>query len=186
MKLWLCAVLIAAPLSFAQAGESGLYLGGSVGSATIDAFVDDGNIPNPPEFSEDDMAWKAILGYNFGISPAFDLGIEGGYVNLGNPSGTVLDVPVELELTGFNIFGVIGFDIGPVGLFGKVGYIAWDAEAVIDNVSAGSIDGSDIGYGVGLRLNLASIEIRGEYELYDVEDAEDVNMWSLGLLYHFN
>jgi len=96
----------------------------------------------------------------------------------------VLDVPVELELTGFNVFGVIGFDIGPVGVFGKVGYLYWDAEALIDDVT-GSLDGSDIGYGAGLRFNLGSVEIRGEYELFDVEDAEDVSMWSVGLAYHF-
>jgi outer membrane immunogenic protein len=184
-KLWLCAVLIVAPLSFAQAGESGFYLGGSVGSATIEAFVDDGNIPDVPPFDEEDFAWKVILGYNFGITPVFDLGIEGGYVNLGNPSGVELGFPVELEATGLNLFGVIGFDIGPVGLFGKVGYISWDVEGVIDDVAA-SIDGSDLAYGVGLRFNLANFEIRGEYELYDIEDAEDVNMYSVGLAYHFN
>jgi outer membrane immunogenic protein len=185
MKLWLGAALIVAPITFAQAGDSGFYLGGSVGSATIEAFVDDGQVPDVPPFDEDDFAWKAILGYNFGITPVFDLGIEGGYVNLGSPSGDVGGVPVALEATGLNLFGVIGFDIGPVGVFGKAGYISWDVEGVIDGV-ADSIDGSDLGYGLGLRFNLGSLEIRGEYELYDIEDAEDVNMFSAGLVYHFN
>ena len=184
MKLWLCAVLIVAPLSFAQAGETGWYLGGSVGSASIEADFSDG-VPDVPTFDEDDFAWKVFGGYNFGITPVFDLGIEVGYVNMGNQSGDVLGIPIALEATGFDLFGVIGFDIGPVGLFGKVGYLSWDVEGVIDDF-AESIDGSDIAYGVGLRFNLASVEIRGEYELFDIEDAEDVSMYSVGLAYHFN
>lgn len=184
LKLWLCAVLMAAPLSFAQAGETGWYLGGSIGTAAFDVVIDE-DIPSAPAFNEDDFAWKILGGYNFGLTPIFDLGIEGGYVNFGNPSGTVEDIPVSLETTGWDIFGVIGFDIGPVGVFGKVGYLYWDADAIVDDVS-GSFDGSDLAYGLGLRFNLASLEIRGEYELFDIEDAEDVSMWSLGLAYHFD
>jgi hypothetical protein len=184
MKLLLCGALIAAPLGFAQAGESGGYIGGSVGTATVEAYVDDGQIPGVPPFDEEETGWKIFAGYNFGITPIFDLGIEGSYVNFGNPSGTVQDIPVGIEVTGFDLFGVIGFDIGPVGVFGKVGYLYWDADALVADLSE-SFDGSDIAYGAGLRFNLGSLEIRGEYELFDIEDAEDVSMWSLGLAYHF-
>lgn len=185
-KIWLSGVLIVAPLGFAQAGESGGYIGGSVGSAAVDVYIDDGSIPEPAEFSEEDFAWKIFAGYNFGITPVFDLGIEGGYVDMGAPSGIVEDVSIEFDPTGWSVFGVIGFDIGPVGLFGKLGYLYWDVDAVIDGVSAGSIDGSDVAYGLGARFNLGSLELRGEYELFDIEDAEDVSMWTLGLAYHFN
>lgn len=177
-------MLIAAPLTFAQAADSGWYLGGSVGTAAVDVVVED-NIPNAPAFDEDDFAWKAILGYNFGITPVFDLGIEGGYVDLGAPSGDVEGTAVELDPNGWNVFGVVGFDIGPVGVFGKVGYIYWDVEATVDGISF-SDDGSDIGYGAGVRFNLGALEIRGEYELYDIEDTDDVSMWSAGLVYYFN
>jgi hypothetical protein len=184
LKCWLIAALIAVPLSFAQAGETGGYIGGSVGSAAIDAVIDD-SIPGAPAFDENDFAWKIFAGYNFGLTPVFDLGIEAGYVDMGSPSGDILGIPVELDPTGWNIFGVVGFDIGPVGLFGKVGYLYWDVEGVIGDVSD-STDGSDVGYGLGARFNLGSLEIRGEYELYDIEDADDVSMWTLGLAYHFN
>lgn len=180
-KIWLCAVLVSAPLGFAQAGETGGYLGASVGSAATDVNIDEG-IPNT--FDEDDFAWKVFAGYNFGITPVFDLGIEGGYVNLGNPSGDIEGIPVSIETTGWHVSGVIGFDIGPVGLFGKYGYFGWDADAVIDNLS-GSFDGSDPVYGAGLRFGLGSLEIRGEYEVFDIEDTDDVSMWSLGLAYRF-
>jgi len=184
-KIWLSGVLIAAPLGFAQAGESGWYLGGSVGSAAVTVNIDD-QIPDAPDFDEDDFAWKIFGGYNFGITPVFDLGVEAGYVNMGKPAGVIEDVSVELDPTGWNIFGVVGFDIGPVGIFGKVGYLYWDVEGAVDGISVGSTDGSDIGYGLGLRMNLSAIEIRGEYEVYDVDDVDDLSMWSLGLAYHFN
>ncbi len=73
-----------------MAGESGFYLGGSVGDATIQA-----DVPDPKGgafgFDESDFAWKAFGGYNFDIA-FMDFAIEGGYVDLGAPSGTVQDV----------------------------------------------------------------------------------------------
>lgn len=182
-KIWLCAVLVSAPLSFAQAGETGGYLGGSVGTAVIDVSIDDG-IPGVPAFDEDDFGWKVFAGYNFGITPVFDLGIEGGYTNLGSPSVDIVGISVSLEPTGWTLFGVVGFDIGPVGVFGKYGYFGWDVEGVIGGFSE-SIDGSDPAYGAGLRFGLGSLEIRGEYEVFDVEDIDDVSMWSVGLAYRF-
>jgi hypothetical protein len=180
-KIWLCAVLVSAPLSFAQAGETGGYLGASVGSAALDVNIGEG-IPNT--FDDEDFAWKVFGGYNFGITPVFDLGIEGGYVNLGNPSGDIEGTPVSIETTGWSVSGVIGFDIGPVGLFGKYGYFGWDADTVVDGFSE-TFDGSDPVYGAGLRFGLGSLEIRGEYEVFDIEDTDDVSMWSLGLAYRF-
>lgn len=182
-KIGLFSVLIVAPLSIAQAGDTGTYLGGSVGMATIEANV--GDIPDAPVFNEDDAAFKAFLGYNFGVAPIIDLGIEAAYVNLGKPSGDFDGNTVAFETSGFSVFGLVGVNMGPVALFGKVGYLFWDVEGFVDGVSELSDDGSDIGYGAGLRFNVGSIEIRGEYELFDIEDAEDVNMWSVGLAYHF-
>ena len=48
-----------------------------------------------------------------------------------------------------------------------------------------SDDGSDMGYGLGLSFGLGSVSVRGEYEVYDVEDA-DVSMLSLGVVYQFD
>ena len=75
-------------------------------------------------------------------------------------------------------------DAGPIDLFAKVGYIFWDVEvsSIADNVSE---DGSDLGYGAGVSFSLGSIKIRGELEVYDVDDA-DLSMLSLGILYQFN
>ena len=59
-----------------------------------------------------------------------------------------------------------------------------DADIRIDDLK-GSEDGSDPAYGAGLRFTLGSVEVRGEYEVFEIEDAEDAYMASLGLVWRF-
>jgi hypothetical protein len=177
------AILFSLPLAQAVAADSGFYLGGSVGSTGIEVEIDDG-INLPETFDEDDFSWKLFGGYNFGLGDVVTLGVEGAYVDMGGPSTEILNIPVGIETTSFNVFGTLGFDIGPVGVFGKVGYANWDVEAFVDDLRIDD-DGSDPVYGLGLRLNLGSVELRGEYEVYDVSDVEDVAMASLGIAFRF-
>ena len=177
----LCAFSLAPAAAFA---DSGFYIGGSLGGATIEADFGDTGIPGFPEdIDEDDTAYKVFAGYKFDL-PVLDLGIEAGYVDFGAPEIDVLTEEVELEPTGINLWGIAGIEAGPVDLFAKLGYISWDIEATVQAESV-SDDGSDLGYGVGLSFGLAGISIRGEYEVYDVEDA-DVSMLSLGVVYQFD
>jgi outer membrane immunogenic protein len=180
------AVILVMPFTYASAAESGFYLGGSIGSAAVEANIDGGvGLPDPaPVFDEDDFGWKVFAGYNFALAEVFTLGLEGGYTDLGKPSADVLSIPVSVNPTALNMYGTVGFDIGPVGVFAKYGVVNWDVEAVIDDIRV-SDDGSDPAYGIGLRFNLGSVEIRGEYEIFDVSDVEDVTMLSVGLAYRF-
>jgi outer membrane immunogenic protein len=175
-------------MPFADAlAESGPYIGGSVGSVTIAVDIPD-DLGETFEFDENDFAWKAFGGYNFDLG-VVDLAIEGGYVDLGGPSADLLGSEVELDVTGWDAFGLLGVDIGPVGLFAKAGMVSWDVEATIDSIDAGSDDGTDPAYGVGARFNLGNLEIRGEYEYFDIDsegaDGEDVYMLSAGLVFNF-
>jgi hypothetical protein len=176
------AIIFTFPLSQAHAGESGFYLGGSLGSTAIEAEIDDGNLFET--FDESDFSWKLFGGYNFALGDVFVLGVEGAYVDMGGPSTEFLNIPVGIETTSFNVFGTLGFDVGPVGVFGKVGYANWDVEAFVDDLRIDD-DGSDPVYGLGLRLNIGSVELRGEYEIYDVSDVEDVAMASVGIAFRF-
>ncbi|MDH3586725.1 MAG: porin family protein, partial [Gammaproteobacteria bacterium] len=134
----------------ADAAESGFFMGGSVGTAAVEANVNDGIIlPDPaPVFDEDDFGWKFLAGYDFALSDAFSLGIEGGYVDLGSPAADVLTVPISLDPTGLNLYGTAGVDIGPVGLFAKYGFIDWEVEGSIGGIDFDD-DGNDPAYGVG-------------------------------------
>jgi hypothetical protein len=165
--------------------EAGFYAGGSLGSATIQADIPDAeNIDEVLEFDEDDLGWKAFGGYNFGLD-FLALAIEAGYVDLGKPSGTFLDNELEVDVTGLDVFGLAGLQLGPIGVFAKAGVISWDIEATIDGIDAGDDDGTDPAYGVGARFNLGSLEIRGEYEMFDLDNVDDVYMLSAGLVWTF-
>jgi hypothetical protein len=164
--------------------DSGFYVGGSVGNTTLQADFQDpigvGTIP----FDESDFSWKAFGGYNFDL-PVIDLGIEGGYRSLGGPSVTIASETYGFDITAWDVFGVAGIDLGPLTVFGKLGIISWDADLTVSGLDAGSEDDQDTAYGVGASFNLGSLQLRAEYEMFDVSDVEDLYMLSAGFVYTF-
>jgi hypothetical protein len=179
-RLSLAALLAASLLlPISAVADSGFYIGGSVGNAAVD-FSDLG-------FDEDDNAYKAILGYRFDL-PMMIFAIEGGYVDMGEPGLSEGVASLSVEPSGINLFALAGVEAGPIDLFVKAGYLMWDADLVLDDgfqVLRESDDGSDLGYGLGLSFGLGPLEVRGEYEMYDIEDA-DVSMISVGFTYLFD
>ena len=177
------AALLVSFIVFAPAeSEAGGYIGGSIGQSYI--ALDTGTVAVPANFDEEDFGWKLMAGYNFDFA-VITLGVEADYVDFGAPSADVLGSQLEVDANGFAGFGTVGFDLGPVGVFAKLGVISWDASFSVDGFDAGSDDGTDTAYGVGVKFGLASVEIRGEYEIYDIEDSDDVAMLSVGLVWRF-
>ena len=177
------AALLVSFIVFAPAeSEAGGYIGGSIGQSYIE--LNAGTPAVPADFDEEDFGWKLMAGYNFDFA-VITLGVEADYVDFGAPSGDVLGSQIEVDTNGFAGFGTAGFDLGPVGVFAKLGVISWDASFSVDGFDAGSDDGTDPAYGVGVKFGLASVEIRGEYEIYDIEDSDDVAMLSVGLVWRF-
>jgi hypothetical protein len=170
----LTAALASGP-AFAGA-DSGFYLGAGVGQAS----VGDINIGGGDTFDGDDTAYKAIVGFNFGWIPLIDLAVEGSYIDFGKPD----DGGIEVDADALAAFGVVGANLGPIGFFGKVGAINWDAKVSGDGGSADD-DGTDPAYGIGARFALGSFQIRAEYELFDIDAADDVDLLSASLLYTF-
>ena len=167
--------------------EPGPYIGGAVGGSDLKFEILD-EITGEPDFIDDDqVAWKLFGGYRFDTK-SVDLAIEGGYVEM--TDGEVINLfpgfeTTTVDLTTWDVFGLVGVSAGPVGFFGKVGLVFWDGTASIRNV--GSIDdsGTDIAYGVGVRANLGRMEFRIEYEDFDIDAADDIYMVSLGLVWNF-
>lgn len=170
-------------LSGPAMADSGLYLGGSVGNTALEVNFDDGQGGFIP-FDESDFSWKLYGGYNFDL-PVINLGVEGGYRSLGGPSATFISDTVGIDLTAWDVFGVAGFELGPVTLFGKLGMVAWDAELTLNGIDQGSEDDQDTAYGLGASFNLGSFQLRAEYEMFDVSDVEDLYMLSAGFVYTF-
>ncbi len=169
--------------------DSGFYIGGSVGQAGIE--LNDGDPVDPIEFDEDDFSYKLFAGYNWQFS-LVSLGVEAGYVNFGQPGANIPGLgELEVETTGLNAFGVLGVQLGPIGVFGKYGMMSWDAEATFDGLSdpEGSIDGTEPMYGVGAKFAIGKVDIRVEYEAIDLNadgiSESDVNMVSVGLSWTF-
>lgn len=177
-------LVVGVTLPSAAFAAGGFYVGGSAGGATVESNLSGISIPGlPASIDEDDTAIKLFGGYKFEL-PVISVGIEGGYVDLGEPDIDVLGDPLQFDVTGINLWGIASLDLGLFDVFGKLGYISWDVEADYLGASE-SEDGSDLGYGLGAAFELGPLQIRGEYEMYDLDDA-DVSMLSLGVAYFFN
>ena len=123
------------------------------------------------------------------------LGVEAGYVDLGEPNDVVAEsedeaVHVQIGLKGWDAFAVGFLPIGPVDLFAKVGVVSWDADIVsrlvpTDEVDADSDSGTDAAFGIGVGLRLGKVTLRAEGEQFDIADADDVYMFSVGATFTF-
>jgi opacity protein-like surface antigen len=50
---------------------------------------------------------------------------------------------------------------------------------------SGSEDGIDFTYGIGAQFRVWSLSLRAEYELYDISDADTVDLLSVGVTWTF-
>lgn len=158
----------------ASAKDEGFYLGASAGVASVE--VEESDV----EFDESDFAWKVFGGYQFNGLFA----VEGGYVDFGNPDKDYGDLigNVDVDVTGFDLFGVVGLPLGPVRAFGKLGGVFWDADVNTD-FGSGSDDGTELAAGVGLEFEIFGLGLRGEVEYFDVEDG--IYLYTVGATFTF-
>ena len=178
-KLIAASLLVAlgsAPMLSWAGSDSGLYIGASVGQSSVESDFDGSSF----DIDDEDNGYKILFGYNFGLLPFLDLAIEADYRDYGTFGGN----NASAELVSSEIFGVVGFNIGPLGVFGKVGYSDADFDAVVDDVDLNDSD-SATAYGIGAKINLGSFGIRAEYEELDLDAVDDVNMFSIGATYTF-
>jgi hypothetical protein len=164
-RLTLALLLGCAAATASHAGP--LYIGASYGNATVE--IDEPSL----NFDADDPSWKVFAGYRF----LHFLGVEGGYLDLGSPS----EGGVTVETTAWSAFGVGVLPLGPVGLFAKAGAVASDSE-----ISGGGDDSSsDPAYGVGAEVDVWKITVRGEYEMFDIDNTDSVYLISVGAAWKF-
>ena len=98
----LMVLVLTAGTGFAK--TTGFYLGGSVGSGTLE-------LPDGEKFTSENVGYKLFAGYRLGL-----LAVEGGYVDFGSMKN---GVPVDAATTGWDLFGVLNLGLGPVDLFGS-------------------------------------------------------------------
>lgn len=152
----------------ALAADNGFYLGAGVGQANVDvdALGVDG----------DDTGFKVIAGFR----PLDFFAVELNYIDF----GTVEDGPVKVDADAIAAFAVGFLPVGPVDLYAKAGLADSDASARVGNLRD-STDGTDFAYGVGVQFRFLSLSARLEYEKFDLDDVDDLNMLTLGVTYTF-
>jgi hypothetical protein len=185
VSLTIILVVVAVP---ASAVENGFYIGGSIGSSSLEVRDFDEDF-GAFEFSDGDTAYKLFAGFRF----LNFLAVEAGYVDLGDPKDIIASIEgdeleVQIGVNGWDAFAVGLLPIGPVDLFAKVGVVSWEADiraAYNDLRDRDSDSGSDAAYGIGLALRLGNVALRAEGERFDIGDAEDVYMFSVGATFTF-
>jgi hypothetical protein len=170
----LLTTLLLAASSAAIGADNGIYVGGSLGQAQTKI-----ELTSTIAVDGDDTGFKFIAG----IRPLDWLAIEANYVDFGK----VEERGLEVEVDGISAFAVGFLPVGPVDLFAKGGLVTWDGTLGSNTFGGGRIseDGTDLAYGVGAAFRLGSIAVRAEYEIFDADDIEDLNMASIGLTWTF-
>ena len=184
MRKTLAAAALAASCSLfslpALSADNGIYLGAGIGQSSVqyDDIIDGQNF----NFDASATGFKAIAGWRF-----IDwLAVEANYVDLGSGDDNVLGEKIETDVNGVSLSAVGFVPVGPVDLFARVGAVNWNADLTARNLGvSASDDGTDLTYGVGAQFRVWSLSIRGEYEVFDISDADTVDMFSIGVTWTF-
>jgi hypothetical protein len=180
-------ILVAAAVP-TSAIENGFYIGGSIGGSSLEVQDVDEEF-GAFRFSDGDTAYKLFGGFRF----LNFLAVEAGYVDLGDPKDIISSIEgdeleAQIGVQGWDAFAVGLLPIGPVDLFAKIGVVSWEADiraAYNDLRDSDSDSGTDAAYGLGVALRLGNVALRAEGEQFDIDDAEDVYMFSVGVTYTF-
>lgn len=112
------AGVLALPM-VSHAEDSGLYVNGSVGQARFGQSY----------YGRHHMGYDANLGYRWSVAPAFQVGVEAGYVNLGNYGVRSVYPGVALPdatLHGWTLGGTAKYDITSNWyVSGRAGLLRW-------------------------------------------------------------
>lgn len=134
----------------------------------------------------DDNAWKVFVGYRFNPYVA----LEAAYIDFGGPSDQ-FDASgrrgnYRVEMAGFAPYLIGSIPLGPVELFGKVGYYFYDVDIRLDLDDPGpdfdsDYSESDFIYGLGAGITLFNhLHLRAEYEVINLDRGDANAVWLSG------
>jgi opacity protein-like surface antigen len=170
--------------------ESGLYVGAGFGQFNVGVDDVDDTDEAISRIDDDDHAWKIFAGWR--INPY--VSVELNYVDFGENSGSTGSSAsgssgnYSVDLAGFQpaVYGTI--PLGPVELFGKVGYYFYDVDLSVnldnihqDNFSADTSEEA-FSYGAGIGATFFEhLNARLEYEKIDADFFDDLDsIWLTG------
>mgnify|MGYP001764557532 CR=1 FL=1 len=177
------AILVALGTTPALAeNDSGPYVGAGVGRFNV-------QIDNPGDvtdtvgsFDADDTTFKAFVGWRF--NPY--LAVELDYLDLGNPEDRIDQQRVNADVNGFAPYVVGTLPVGPVELFAKAGYLFYDVQVDVDDLTVSDDSNEDFVYGGGVGVTLFEhLHARLEYEVIEIEEVDDANALWLSAAWRF-
>ena len=157
-------------LSLAPMSNAGVYIGAGLYNSSVDEEVE--NI----KFDDDDTTGGLFLGWR----PIELVGAEVGYYDFGTIEG---NNGTKIEGGAVTFAGLLSFELGPVGLYGKGGVANTDFD--VKHPSFKDDDSSTDAFGgVGATVDLLDkLYVYGEYMHFD-NDA-GVDMLGVGLRFQF-
>jgi OOP family OmpA-OmpF porin len=171
-----------AGVGVAQADDDllGLYAGAGIMRAKMeDTFHTDFDFSN--------TAWKVYAGLH---PKDFFLGVDVDYVDLGSQSAGTFSGPANANTKAFAAYavGYLPIPVPNIDVYGKAGLARWQFNGSLPAQGLFSLsdNGTDFAWGVGGQVHfLERFAVRLEYEHFNIREADDVQLYSLGVSYTF-
>ena len=156
----------------------GLYAGAGIMRAKMEQTFN-------TNFDYSNTSWKVFAGLH---PSGFPLGVDVDYVNLGNQDSGTFYGPASASAKAFAAYavGYLPIPVPDIDLYGKAGLARWqfNGSAPGQDLFSVSDNGTDFAWGVGGQVHfLGKFAVRIEYEHFNVREANDVQLYSLGLSY---
>jgi len=137
------------------------YMGGGIGNSFINknlTDLDGGDF----KIDENSFGYKVFAGFGKRF-----IGAEGGYRDLGKVKTTHNNIPLQSEITGWDVAARGKIDIGPLFAFAKAGAFFAKAENIIGSKTI-TDNSTNLLWGLGAGLKLGPLALRLEYESLDI------------------
>jgi opacity protein-like surface antigen len=178
-KVWLATSLVL----FAGAAQAddellGLYAGAGITRAKVeDVFHTDFNLSN--------TSWKIYAGLR---PTGFPFGVDVDYMDLGSADSLTFQGPAHADTKAFAAYavGYLPIPVPDIDVYGKAGLSRWSFNGNLPQRSLTSIseNGTDFAWGVGGQVHfLGRFAARIEYEHFNIREADNVQLYSLGVSY---
>ncbi|MEP7243883.1 MAG: outer membrane beta-barrel protein [Gammaproteobacteria bacterium] len=167
----------------AQAADNGFYLGAGVVQSKLDNVGNDFNSGNLNDFKLDDTSYKLIAGFR----PIDLFAVELNYTDLGSERKNAGGVQFSADGKAYAAYAVGFLPIPIIDVYAKAGLVRYETNASADGPLGFRFDtkGTKFGYGAGVQAHLGSLAGRLEYEKFDVDHTDGVELLTLGATWTF-
>lgn len=175
-------VLLASTLAlFAGAAHADDLLGLYAGAGIMRAKMEETWHTN---FDLSNTSWKIYAGLH---PTGVPFGVDVDYMDLGNKDAGTFNGPASAHVKAFGAYavGYLPIPVPNIDVYGKAGLARWQFNGTPPNqLFSISDNGTDFAWGVGGQVHfLDRFAVRIEYEHFNVREADDVQLYSLGVSY---